>query len=140
MCKQIHEITEQIRAIEPYLRQNGTKAGVVIFTDGEASDGDLAAALRPLKDLPVMMTVRLCTDEENISTYWDRIESSLELQLDILDDLAGEAAEIRKINGWLTYGEPLHRLREFCCPVKELDRIDEAKLNADQMRVILNVT
>jgi len=39
---------------------------LVIATDGEASDGDVAAALRPLQQLPVSVTVRLCTDDEAV--------------------------------------------------------------------------
>ena len=33
--------------------------------------------------------------------------------LEVLDDHAGEAAEVAKHNPWLAYGAPLHRLREF---------------------------
>ena len=36
-------------------------------------------------------------------------------------------------HGRLTYGQPLHQLREFGIPVKEFDLIDEAKLTADQI-------
>lgn len=42
-------------------------------------------------------------------------------------------------NPWLTYGEPLHRLREFGVHLKELDRIDEAALSADQMRAVVSI-
>ena len=57
----------------------------------------------------------------------------------VLDDYASEAAEVMKVNNWFTYGEPLHRMREFGSPLKELDLIDEAKLSADQMRSALAI-
>jgi hypothetical protein len=38
----------QIQEMAPFLRQNGQKAVVVIASDGESSDGDVAAALRDL--------------------------------------------------------------------------------------------
>ena len=39
----------------------------------------------------------------------------LEITLDVVDDLIGEADEVRVHNKWLNYAEPLHRLREFGC-------------------------
>ena len=70
----------------------GRKAGVVIMSDGKSTgtyntyrfkrcsttycilvyiiictkDGDMAAAMQPLKYLPVWVVVRLCTDEEQV--------------------------------------------------------------------------
>lgn len=82
--------------------------------DGSATDGDTTQFLRPLQDLPVWCMVRLCTDNEEVVSYWNGIDEELELSLDVLDDFCGEAYEIAGGgNGWLTYGLPLHRLREW---------------------------
>ena len=43
-------------------------------------------------------------------------------------------ATLTRLNSWMTYGEPLHRLREFGVTVKELDLIDEAPLTMEQMK------
>lgn len=134
LCRHIREITAQIQAMEPQLRANGHKAAVIICTDGEASDGDVAAALRPLHNLPVWVVLRLCTDESKVVDYWNNIDGQLELELDILDDLVSEAKEVAKVNKWFTYGEPLHMLRQFGVSVKELDMLDEKTLTADQIR------
>lgn len=139
LCRHIREVTEQIRHLAPGLRAAGQKACVVIATDGESSDGDIAQALRPLKDLPAWVVIRLCTDEDRIVQYWNNVDNELELDMDVLDDLCGEAQEVTEHNPWLTYGEPLHRLREFGIPVKELDLLDETAMTMEQARVMISI-
>ena len=68
--------------------------------------------------------------------YWNNIDSQLELDIDVLDDLVGDAAEVSRTNSWLTYGEPLHRVREFVASMKELYIVDESTLSSEQMRII----
>ena len=41
--------------------------------------------------------------------YWNDIDSQLELELDVIDDMISEANEVKQFNNWLTYGEPLQR-------------------------------
>lgn len=134
LCRHINEIANQVRAMESQLRANGHKAAIIICTDGQASDGDVAAALKPLHSLPVWVVLRLCTDEQAVVDYWNGIDSQLELDLEILDDLCSEAAEVGKLNNWFTYGEPLHMLRQFGINIKELDMLDERTLTPDQIR------
>lgn len=134
LCRHIREIIQEITAIAPQLRAQGQRACVVIATDGESSDGNVADALRPLKDLPAWVVIRLCTDEDRIVDYWNNIDNDLELDMDVLDDLEGEAKEIAAVNPWLNYAEPMHRLREFGIPIKEIDLLDESTLSPDQVR------
>eukprot|EP01006_Ploeotia_vitrea_P046618 TRINITY_DN67042_c0_g1_i2.p1 TRINITY_DN67042_c0_g1~~TRINITY_DN67042_c0_g1_i2.p1 ORF type:complete len:330 (-),score=14.24 TRINITY_DN67042_c0_g1_i2:109-1098(-) len=134
LCRHINEVVAQIRNMESQLRANGHKAAVIICTDGEASDGDVAAALKPLHQLPVWVVLRLCTDEDAVVNYWNGIDSQLELDLEILDDLTSEAKEVNEKNNWFTYGEPLHLLRQFGINIKELDMLDESTLTPDQIR------
>lgn len=136
LCRHIREVIGQITAMAPALRAQAQKAVVVIATDGESSDGDIAAAMRPLQTLPVWVVVRLCTDDDKVVNYWNNIDAQLELDMDVLDDLFGEAEEVRSSNPWLVYGEPLHRLREWGVHLREFDLIDEARLSPDEMRVV----
>ena len=115
----IHEIRDNVRALEPQLRAEGTKVVVVLATDGlptnemGMSDSLLQSqfvnALRELEGLPVWMVVRLCTDEDNVVEFWSELDKQLELSLEVLDDFSAEAAEVHACNPWLTYGLPLHR-------------------------------
>jgi hypothetical protein len=41
---------------------------------------------------------------------------------------------VQQGNSWLTYGEPMHRLREFGVLIKEIDMLDSNKLSLDQIR------
>ncbi len=43
------------------------------------------------------------------------------------------------VNGWLTYAEPLHRMREFGVTFKELDLLDEGPLSADQILFVIRL-
>ena len=139
LCRHIREVVAQILTAEPELRACGQKACVIIATDGEASDGNIAEALRPLRALPVWVVLRLCTDEERIVEYWNNIDYELELDMDVLDDFSGEAEETHKVNPWLTYGEPIQRLREFGIVIKELDLLDERKLSLDEVRRVAKI-
>jgi hypothetical protein len=97
LCAHIREVIAKIRVMEPQLRANGQKACVIIATDGESSDGDIITAMQPLRALPVWVVVRLCTDEDRIVEYWNNIDSQLEVEMDVLDDLKGEAGEVSTI-------------------------------------------
>lgn len=120
LCRHIKDVISHVRELEPSLRASGQKVVIIIMTDGEASDGDLAKAMKPLETLPVWVVVRLCTDEENVVSYWNQIDEKLEIEIDVLDDLLGEGQEAMKANSWLNYAEPLHRMREFGVHLKEV--------------------
>ena len=94
VCAAITEIVAEIRAAAPGLRAAGKTVTVIVASDGEASDGDVAQALAPLVGLPCGVVIRLCTDDERVAKYWHDVDADLELELDVLDDLAGEGAEV----------------------------------------------
>jgi hypothetical protein len=37
----------------------------------------------------VLLVIRLCTSEEAVVQYWNNIDSQLEIDVDVLDDQAG---------------------------------------------------
>lgn len=131
LCRHIREIAAEVRKMAPILQQSREKAIVVIFTDGQPSDGNVADALKLLEHLPCWVVVRLCTNEDDVVNYYGDVDSNLEIKLDTLDDLFGEAGEIDAVNDWVTYGLPLQRFREFGSHIKALDMLDESKLSSD---------
>jgi hypothetical protein len=58
LCEHIESIIENISSIADQLRNNGQRATVIICTDGESTDGNLAEVMKPLQDLPVWLVVR----------------------------------------------------------------------------------
>lgn len=134
LCGQIREVVAQIQRDEQFLRACGKRVVVVIASDGAATDGDVAEALRPLRELPVWLVVRLCTDDAAVVDYWNSIDEDLELEMDVLDDLEAEAKEVKGPNPWLTYGAPLQRLREWGTAEKVFDFIDEKALAASELQ------
>jgi hypothetical protein len=129
-------VIRDIQAAAPKLIAARQKCVLIIATDGEASDGDVAEAMRPLRELPVQVVLRLCTDSDSVAEYWNQVDQDLELNMDVLDDLIGEAEEVQSCNGWLTYAEPIHRLREFGVTMREFDLLDEKPLSYAQIRNI----
>ena len=138
LCAHISCIVQAVKAMSKTLKSNGQRAAVIILTDGEATDGSVAAALKPLEELPVFMVVRLATDAPKVVRYWDEVDKELELEMDVLDDLVQDAGQVRTHNSWLRYGDELHRMREFGASSKELDLIDESPLGAEQMSILLS--
>ena len=139
LCTRIREVTEAVRQREQELRSLGKRALVVIASDGEPSDGDIQAALRPLAQLPVFVVLRLCTEEDQVVEFWNGVDADLELDLEVLDDPVGEAQEVNKQNPFLTYGMPLHRLREWGCTNKIFDTIDEATLSLSEINNVVEL-
>ena len=81
----------------------------MICTDGESSDGDLATAMKPLEQLPVSVIVRLCTNDDKVVSYWNNIDASLELDMEVIDDIFSEV--LRAHPSLVLYAYPSLELR-----------------------------
>mmetsp|Transcript_12167 Transcript_12167/g.23256 ORF Transcript_12167/g.23256 Transcript_12167/m.23256 type:complete len:414 (-) Transcript_12167:540-1781(-) len=143
LTEHLQDIKGQIMNMETSLRERGQEAVVVLATDGlpsnaygESSEAVLREflyALKEIQSLPVWVVIRLCTDDEKVVSYYNSLDSELELPLEVIDDFFGEAAEIHQANKWLTYGLPLHRCREMGYNHRIFDLLDERLLNKDEL-------
>lgn len=100
-------------------RPKQSKVSVIIYTDTIPADGDIGPVLRALGALlTVHLVVRVCTADESVRAFWTAQQAKGDLAIDVLFDYLAEgrsyAARHARLHeeGWLVYGEPLHRLRE----------------------------
>jgi Mg-chelatase subunit ChlD len=131
LTERLHDLTQRLRHSAPELREKGRKLMLILVTDGipNGSRDVFANAIRQLaNEHPVHIVVRLCTNEESVSEFYDEVDQELELSLDILDDFQGEAKSIHHLNPWFTYPSILHTVREAGTLSKLLDFIDERPL------------
>merc|ERR1711988_594224 len=111
----------------------GLRTVLVIATDGlptsqgyaptDTAKAEVVQVMRQLSvDLPVFLVIRLCTDEDDVVAFYNRIDEEEELLLEVIDDLESEAQEIcDKGNDWLTYSPMIHMIREGGTFVKLFD-------------------
>ena len=139
VCKQIREVIDRIRSMEAELTASNKIALLIIITDGESTDGNVSDMLKPLEGLPLQIIIRMCTDEMEVSEYWHNINASLDLDMRVLDDVEAEAVEVVSNNPWLTYGEPLHRAREFGVQLGAIDVLEERQLSKVEIKSVAEV-
>jgi len=140
----IYDLYNEIKANEPYLRSVGKIVAVVIATDGLPTDSNGAEgphehlnfinALKNLEGLPVWISIRVCTSDDNVTDFYNHLDKEIELPIEVIDDFVNEAKEIYGLNPWLTYGIPLHRLREIGTHIRLLDFLDEHEYTLSEIR------
>ena len=100
VCRALIEVAAQVRWIEDILRITDKQALVVLVTDGEATDGSVADALRPLEGLPVHVLVRLCSEDRQVLRYWRGLAADVDVNLTVMAGLRAEALRVQAVNRW----------------------------------------
>ena len=146
-CKHLLEVHGNIKVIAPTLRNKGQKAVIIIATDGlptsadgrmgQISNEEFANCLRLFQLLPVLIVIRLCTNDQKVVDFYNSLDQDVELQIEVIDDFQSEAIEIERHNKWLCYSLTLHRCREFGFHDPLFDAIDERALTIRELRFFI---
>lgn len=144
-------LTMHLQRIHRGIQHFSEKIVLVLATDGRPTDsfGYTSAtvdrafenALRQIQS-KAWVVIRLCTNEEAILDYYQKLDDQMELSLEVLDDYLDEAKEVHQHNPWLTYSLSLHRCREMgmsCHPLyRWLDWLDERSMTHAEIYHILH--
>jgi hypothetical protein len=110
LATRITAIVERLRQQERQLIDLGQKVVLHIATDGlpttassgqstSATRGQLSRLLRQIQlELPIYLVIRLTTDDDSIIEYYNSIDSEIEVNMEVLDDIAAEALEIQQVS------------------------------------------
>lgn len=138
----MRRIEKRIAKITPRLILEKKQVIVTLCTGGEPTDetgnGGVAVmqefvdCLVSLTKLPVKIVIRLCTDNEKVTDFFNRLDSKLD-DIEVLDDFFGEAMEVYLHNPWLTYAFGLHRLREAGIATDLMCELDERCFTIDDI-------
>jgi hypothetical protein len=137
LSEHIREIHQEVSRMANDLRKAGQRVVIVIATDGRPTDTNqegFVETLRLLEGLPVWVVIRLCTDKDDVVSFYNDLDGQLELSIEVLDDFCGEAQEVHGENPWLNYALPLHRLREMGYHDRVFDMLDERALTKTELR------
>lgn len=114
--------------------------GIPTSTQSKPKDEFMQELREFVRQLNAFVVIRLATDDDEVVKYYNRIDEELELPLDILDDLTGEAKELHAIgNGWFAYTPLLHRIREGGALNKLFDLLDERTLRLPEIAEMLEL-
>ena len=143
-------ITSHLQRIYYSLEHVKQKIVLVLATDGRPTDQvgfcspsvdrAFVEALKMLQSR-AWIVVRLCTNDEKVLQYYQKLDDQLELNLEVLDDFLDEAKEVHQHNPWLSYGLTMHRCREMGMSIHSnyrfLDWLDERPLSRNEIGGVL---
>jgi len=148
IADRLRKIRARVSADGLQLARRLQKVIVVIVTDGlptsqqSSRSGsqerqELVQELRRMAlELPTHLVVRLCTEDDSVVSFYNRVDEELELQIEVIDDMRSEAREVSRVgNDWLVYSPLVHKIREGGTFMKLFDLIDERRLEPMEVAV-----
>lgn len=137
-CTRLTPLCQNINKFLLYKAKNPANYSLIIITDGESSDGDMKIAMRPLENIDILVTVKLCTNSDRLLNYWNDIDKNLEFNIDIIDDFVSESREVSSVNSWINYNQILHSFKLLGCNTRKIDFLDEKPLSQEEKLKFIN--
>eukprot|EP00933_Yihiella_yeosuensis_P077491 TRINITY_DN87_c0_g1_i2.p1 TRINITY_DN87_c0_g1~~TRINITY_DN87_c0_g1_i2.p1 ORF type:complete len:419 (-),score=79.28 TRINITY_DN87_c0_g1_i2:487-1743(-) len=148
-------LTSRLQQLRERLQKelkDGQRVMLSIVTDGLPTSQhagtchaqDKAALVQELRHFAgtfnCFIVIRLATDDDDAVAFYGNIDEEVELPLDIIDDLNGEAQELDGCgNGWFAYTPLIHRIREGGTLEKLLDVLDERPLLVPEIAMLMEL-
>ena len=140
ICNHIRYLAERIESMDDTLREQNKIAVIVLLTDGESTDGNVAEAMRQLEGLPVSVIISIYATEPEVTEYWHNVVASVKnVDVTVLNHVQEQANKVNEMNDWMTYGEPLHRLREFGVMIPTIDTLEKRPLNKNEIKSMAEI-
>lgn len=139
ICKAVQAVVAKMREMDEELQANGKHALLIILTDGTSTDGDVTAALRELEGMAIQLIVRVSGDDNVVIEYWNNVNTALDINVLVLDELEIEGVQIEEVNGWLTYGPAMQRAREYGVVMPFMDNIDYCQLSQEDIKSVVQM-
>lgn len=136
LTQSLEYLRRQLHARRGELIERDRKVVLTIATDGVPTgprDSFVQIIRQIAQELPVYIVIRLCTDNAELHDFYYGVDKEVEIHLDIIDDLRGEAMNIWRLNPWLTYSPTLQTIRELGTFCKLFDFIDERPLTGQEV-------
>lgn len=145
-------LAERLRELRRRLQRevpHGQRIMLSIVTDGVPTSSQGECTRKQQRELieelrhftscfNAFVVIRLATADEHVAMFYRSLDEEVELPLDILSDLKGEADEVHGTgNGWLTYSPLVQRIREGGTTIKLFDLLDERALRPLEIATFL---
>eukprot|EP00933_Yihiella_yeosuensis_P077490 TRINITY_DN87_c0_g1_i1.p1 TRINITY_DN87_c0_g1~~TRINITY_DN87_c0_g1_i1.p1 ORF type:complete len:449 (-),score=91.66 TRINITY_DN87_c0_g1_i1:569-1855(-) len=148
-------LTQRLQQLRQRLQtelKDGERVMLSIVTDGLPTSPDCGTCTERdkawlVQELRVFagtfncfIVIRLATDDDDAVAFYGNIDEEVELPMDIIDDLNGEAQELNESgNGWFAYTPLIHRIREGGTLEKLLDVLDERPLLVPEIAMLMEL-
>merc|ERR1711939_1191868 len=97
LTESVMSVISMISPIAADLRASGQQVAVILATDGHPHGRQsFVQAMQQLQLLPAWVVVRLCTDDDDVVSFWNDLDEQLEAPLEVLDDVRGRGGYLQE--------------------------------------------